>query len=128
MLKVNQAKTQLEKGNRVMLVFAPKSGAGRKNQITQLRMDEIVKMVEGELDSHGKQWKESEVAKRVRQSFWEPKSELKVHAMESAIKGMKDRQKEKDEKKEARRQKAEEKRIIAEAKRINPKSAFGDDS
>ena len=114
--KVAQARSLLERGDRVRLILAPKQGE-RQDKTTTARKQEIVRDVEGQLGEVGKKWKEDTVKGKMVVLFWEAEGSVKEVVKAKVLEGEVEKRREKEEKKEARRRKDEERRMAAEEKK-----------
>jgi hypothetical protein len=113
--KLDIARGFLERGDRVNLVFAPKS-SGSPVEVSQARKEEMIGFFEAGMQEHGVTWRERETTKTTDVVYWQAKSEImkekKVKVNEAEL----EKKRLKDEKKEARRRKEEERKLKAASK------------
>jgi len=98
--KMTQAKSLLEKGDRVRIVFAPRQGE-RKDRTTGEVKAGIVRSFEEGLGEVGKKWKEDSIKGKMVMCFWEAegavKEVVKAKVMEVEVE-MREKRRMKDEK------------------------------
>ena len=116
--KIDQARTIIERGDRVRLVFAPRASGPNRDKISEAKKTEMVKEFEGALGEVGKKWKENEAKGKVMACFWEPEGTVREEVKAKVIEDEAGKKKERDERKESRRRKDEERRRQAEEKRV----------
>lgn len=105
--KIEKAIESLQRGDRLTVIFAPKSGSAKK-QVDRGTMNDIVDMFRERLESVGKRWRDDDVAARTRTCYWDPLPELRRSAVGRVEGMMSEQKKERLAKKEARRLKDEE--------------------
>ncbi|WWC67759.1 uncharacterized protein I206_101671 [Kwoniella pini CBS 10737] len=111
--KLNLAKSLLEKGDRVQVVFANRK---RGENIGENKKQEIISTFHEELEQIGKKWKDDEIKGSIHVLFYNP-LETTRNQVQNKVKDQENaKRKEKEEKKEARRRKEEERRAKAEAR------------
>lgn len=110
MHKVDIARTILERGDRVQLVFAPRSGGGQAAEVGKQRKEELVTLFREALADVGMKWREDEVTKTTVVEYWQAQEGVRVEKRQKMTEKEVEKKKEKEEKKEARRRKEEERR------------------
>ncbi|WWC59268.1 uncharacterized protein I303_101818 [Kwoniella dejecticola CBS 10117] len=111
--KLNLAKTLLEKGDRVQVVFANRK---RGENVGESKKNEIIGTFHEELEQVGKKWKDDETKGNIHVLYYNP-LETTRNQVQNKVKDQENaKRKEKEEKKEARRRKEEERRAKAEAR------------
>jgi translation initiation factor IF-3 len=108
--KIDLARSIVEKGDRVQLVFAPRSGGGQAAEVSKSRKDELVSLFEEKLGEVGTKWRDDERTKSTLLEYWQATEEVRVEKKQKLTEKEMEKRKEKDEKKEARRRKEEERR------------------
>lgn len=108
--KLDIARGILEKGDRVQLVFAPRSGGGGGggNEVGQGRKDEIIRMFEEGLSGVGGKWREDERTRLTVVCYWQAKDAVRNERRKQVLEAEEEKRKEKEERREARRRKQEE--------------------
>ncbi|WRT64959.1 uncharacterized protein IL334_001900 [Kwoniella shivajii] len=112
--KLELAKSLLEKGDRVQIVFANRK---KSESISDPKKQEIISSFDTELDGVvGKKWKDDDKNKGLWILYYNPLESTR-NQVQSKVKDQElAKRKEKEEKKEARRKKEEERRLKAEAR------------
>ena len=113
--KLQHAKNHLAKGDRVMLVYAPRQGS-KKKQLPE-RMESIVAYFDKGLDEFASKWKDDEFKGRVVMSYWQPRKDIADAVRVKTVAQEGNRAREKDEKKEERKRMAREAQELAARKR-----------
>lgn len=114
--KIALAKSLLERGDRVKLLFAPRQGE-RKDKTTPEAKKGIVQDFEEALEEVGRRWKEDTVKGKMVTCFWEAEGSVKEVVKAKVIEGEVEKRREREEKKEARRKKDEERRLRGEERK-----------
>lgn len=117
--KINTARNILEKGDRVHLIFATRSGAGLKNKITEEQRLEIVKNFDVQLGMSAKKWKADDQTRGMWICYWQPLPSIQAEHRTKVVGVESDKKRIRDEKKEARRIKEAERLRKAEERKAN---------
>ena len=115
--KVALAKSLLERGDRVKLVFAPRQGGERRDKTTVSDKQGMLNEFEGVLGEVGKKWKEDTIKGKMVACFWEAEGSVKEVVKAKVIEGEVEKRKDKEERRESRRKKDEERRRAAEERK-----------
>ena len=114
--KLALARSMLERGDRVRLVFAPKQGEKKDKTNAEMKQG-IMQSFERPLEEVGKRSREDAVKGKMVICYWDPEGKVKEEVKAKIIEGEVEKRKEKEEKREARRRKDEERRQAAEERK-----------
>ncbi|WVF69867.1 hypothetical protein IAT40_004648 [Kwoniella sp. CBS 6097] len=111
--KLDLAKSLLEKGDRVQVVFANRK---RGETVPDPKKNEIIASFDEVLGEVGNKWKDDSISKGLWVLYYNPLESTRSQVQNKVRQAENDKRKEKEEKKEARRRKEEERRAKAEAR------------
>ncbi|WVQ97912.1 hypothetical protein IAU59_005029 [Kwoniella sp. CBS 9459] len=111
--KLDLAKSLLEKGDRVQVVFANRK---RGENVPDPKKNEIIASFDEVLGAVGNKWKDDSRSKGLWVLYYNPLDSTRSQVQSKVRQAENDKRKEKEEKKEARRRKEEERRAKAEAR------------
>ncbi|WVR04507.1 hypothetical protein IAU60_001511 [Kwoniella sp. DSM 27419] len=111
--KLGLAKSLLEKGDRVQVVFANRK---RGEAVAETKRAQITASFDEVLGQVGKKWKEDDRSKGLWVLYYNPLESTRNEVQNKVKEQENAKRKEKEEKKEARRRKEEERRLKAEAR------------
>lgn len=114
--KIALARSLLEKGDRVRLVFAPRQG-GKRDKTGEDVKERILRDFEEALMEVGKKWKEDTEKGKMVSCFWEAEGAVKEVVKAKVMKGEVEKRMEKEERREARRKKDEQRRLKGEERK-----------
>jgi len=114
--KMTQAKSLLEKGDRVKIVFAPRQGEGKDRTTGEVKAG-IVRSFEEGLGEVGKKWKEDSIKGKMVMCFWEAEGAVKEVVKAKVMEVEVEMRREKADKREKRRMKDEKRRRVGEERK-----------
>ncbi|ORX39260.1 hypothetical protein BD324DRAFT_649343 [Kockovaella imperatae] len=113
--KLSQAKNHLAKGDRVLLIFAPRQGS--KKRALPERMEHIVGLFDKGLEDTAEKWKDDEFKGRVVTSHWQPLKTVAAALKNKVLEQEDNKARSKDEKKEQRKREARARQELAMKRR-----------
>lgn len=109
--KANTARSLIEKGNRVQLVFARRAGAGKTRWVTDAEKEEILALFADALSPVATRWKDDDRSRKaIWVSYWTPLESIRAEVRQKVMDGIVEKRQESLDKKEQRRLREEEKR------------------
>ncbi|WOO78558.1 uncharacterized protein LOC62_02G002105 [Vanrija pseudolonga] len=116
--KAKTARSLIEKGDRVQLVFARRAGAGKTRWITDAEKEEIVALFADALSPVATRWKEDDRSRKVIWvSYWKPLESISAGVRQKIMDGIVEKRQETIDKKEERRIRQQDKERRAAERR-----------
>ncbi|KAL1407511.1 hypothetical protein Q8F55_006944 [Vanrija albida] len=108
--KANTARSLLEKGDRVHLVFARRAGGGQRQIITDADKEKIVALFAEALSPIASRWREDDrTRKAIWVSYWQPLEAIRTEVRKKILDGIVEKRVASLDKKEERRLREQEK-------------------
>ncbi|TXT09113.1 hypothetical protein VHUM_02587 [Vanrija humicola] len=109
--KAATARSLIEKGDRVQLVFARRAGGSKTRWVSDEEKEQIVALFADTLSPVATRWKPDDRSRKaIWVSYWQPLESIRTEVRQKVLEGIVDKRKEAIDKKEERRLREQEKR------------------